>query len=79
MVWTFGALVFDAGPSLHPYKPWKPSLFYRLCHPFTWRKTQTAALALLPKSSYQLNFILSGSGPTTPPLAIPPHPRRQPF
>jgi hypothetical protein len=30
-------------------KPWKPSIFFRLRHPFTWRKTQVAALALMPK------------------------------
>lgn len=28
--------------------PWKPRLIYRLLHPFTWRRTQAAALALLP-------------------------------
>ncbi|SRR6266568_6933058 len=96
--WVFSdvhAHVFSAGPSLHPYTLWKPSLLYRLCHPFTWRKTQTAALALLPNKdhafdtvadailrefkAYHSASLLSGSGPTAPPLAIPSRPRRQPF
>jgi hypothetical protein len=32
----------------HPPDLWKPPLWYKLLHPRSWRRTQAAALALMP-------------------------------
>jgi hypothetical protein len=61
---------------------WQPDFLYRLLHPFTWRKTQAAAIALMPRDDakaanvaasgqVQSGTITSaGSGYPTPPAVV---------
>jgi hypothetical protein len=60
---------------VHPPEPWRPPLWYRLLHPRSWRRTQAAALALMPPdppiwelmSTSAVNISSAGSGYSSPP------------
>ncbi len=45
----FGSFFLEIRVGYLHSKLWRPPLFYRLCHPRTWRKTQAAAIALMSK------------------------------